>query len=121
MALLFGVPDADADVPDTDAVVIALKTRTVPADEAVAESLAALRVAAGRATSSSVYFKYCSTFDSTDDGNIGPVADALLDALGETVTLICPASPEHGRTDVPRPPLRRRRAALRVARCGTTR
>ncbi len=45
-----------------------------------------------------LYFKYCSTFDSTDAGNIGPVADALLDAAGATTTLICPASPEHGRT-----------------------
>ena len=75
-----------------------------PAAEAVAESLAALGVAAGHGRSSSVYFKYCSTFDSTDDGNIGPVTDALLEALGETMTLICPASPEHGRTVVPRPP-----------------
>ena len=52
----------------------------------------------GRHDVDQVYFKYCSTFDSTDEGNIGPVADALLDALDETMTLICPASPEHGRT-----------------------
>ena len=45
-----------------------------------------------------VYFKYCSTFDSTDAGNIGPVTDALLDAAGEPVTIICPAAPGHGRT-----------------------
>ncbi len=78
-------------------MVIALKTRTMPADDAVAQSLAALAWldVIGRER---VYFKYCSTFDSTADGNIGPVADALLDALGATTTVVCPASPEHGRT-----------------------
>ncbi|MER7559560.1 3-oxo-tetronate kinase [Nocardioides sp. NPDC126508] len=97
VALLFDVPDADTAIPAADAVVIALKTRTVPAAEAVAESLAALAwLRAGDVER--VYFKYCSTFDSTDEGNIGPVADALLEALGESTTVICPASPEHGRT-----------------------
>ena len=97
VALLFDVPDPEAPVPDVDAVVIALKTRTVPAAEAVETSLAALAWLQAHGVER-VYFKYCSTFDSTDDGNIGPVADALLDALGESTTIVCPASPEHGRT-----------------------
>jgi uncharacterized protein YgbK (DUF1537 family) len=97
VALLFEVPDHDTTVPDVDAIVIALKTRTVPAADAVAESLAALSWLQSREVDR-VYFKYCSTFDSTDEGNIGPVTDALLQALGESTTVICPASPEHGRT-----------------------
>lgn len=97
VALLLDVPDADADLPATDAVVIALKTRTVPATEAVRTSLAALEWLQSRDVDR-VYFKYCSTFDSTDDGNIGPVTDALLSRLGESTTVVCPASPEHGRT-----------------------
>lgn len=94
--LHFGLPDEGA-AACTDAVVIALKTRTVPPADAVAQSLAAL----GRLEEDGVdrvYLKYCSTFDSTPDGNIGPVADALLTRLGESTTLVCPASPEHGRT-----------------------
>lgn len=97
VALLFDVPELDLEVPRVDAVVIALKIRTVPATDAVTQSLAALTWLQARDVER-VYFKYCSTFDSTDEGNIGPVADALLDALGETTTIICPASPEHGRT-----------------------
>jgi len=97
VALIFDAPDTDVDVPPTDAVVIALKTRTIPAVQAVTQSLAALEWLVGH-EAARVYFKYCSTFDSTDDGNIGPVADALLRALGETTTIVCPASPEHGRT-----------------------
>ena len=97
VALLFGTPEVGIEVPSTDAVVIALKTRTMPAGEAVDESLTALAWLRSHEVDR-VYFKYCSTFDSTDQGNIGPVTDALLDALGESVTLICPASPEHART-----------------------
>ncbi|HLX97581.1 MAG TPA: 3-oxo-tetronate kinase [Roseiarcus sp.] len=82
---------------DVDAIVIALKTRTVPAPEAVAQSLDALRWLVA-AQARQVFFKYCSTFDSTDAGNIGPVADAILDALGETFTVFCPAFPANGRT-----------------------
>jgi 3-dehydrotetronate 4-kinase len=85
-------------VPDAvDAIVVALKTRTVAASEAVAQSLAALRWLVA-ADTKQFFFKYCSTFDSTDAGNIGPVADALLDALGADFTVICPAFPENGRT-----------------------
>src|SRR5215831_1548698 len=75
-----GVP-ADDVVAGVEAVVVALKSRTIPAADAVALSLAACRwlKAAG---ARQFYFKYCSTFDSTDQGNIGPVADALLQELG---------------------------------------
>ena len=92
---VLGVPEGD--LPAADAVVIALKTRTVPAAEAVAQSLAAAR--ALRAVGArQIYFKYCSTFDSTPAGNIGPVTDALMQALGADFTIACPAFPENGRT-----------------------
>lgn len=93
---LIGVP-TQAPPADVDAVVVALKSRTVAATEAVAQSLAALRWlrAAG---ARQILFKYCSTFDSTDQGNIGPVADALLDELAADFTVFCPAFPENGRT-----------------------
>lgn len=93
---LIGVPDGP--VPDdVDAVVIALKSRTNPAEEAVAESLAALRWLQ-QAGCRQFYFKYCSTFDSTPRGNIGPVAEALMAALGTGFTIACPAFPANGRT-----------------------
>lgn len=90
------------DVPerlpdDVDAVVVALKSRTVPADQAVSESLAAL-AALQNAGCRQIYFKYCSTFDSTDAGNIGPVTDALMTALGTDFTIACPAFPENQRS-----------------------
>jgi 3-dehydrotetronate 4-kinase len=94
---LIGVPTAATAVPDVDAVVVALKSRTNPPADAVAMSLAALewlKTAGCRR----FLFKYCSTFDSTDAGNIGPVADALLDRLGADFTIACPAFPETGRT-----------------------
>jgi uncharacterized protein YgbK (DUF1537 family) len=94
---LIGVPATEQTAPDADAIVIALKTRTVPAADAVAESLAALRWLQ-RAGMRQCYFKYCSTFDSTPAGNIGPVTEALMDALGAVFTLACPAFPENGRT-----------------------
>ena len=83
--------------PDTDAIVVALKSRTIPAHEAIAQSLAACRWLKQHGARQ-IYFKYCSTFDSTDKGNIGPVADALLDELGSDFTIACPAFPENGRT-----------------------
>jgi 3-dehydrotetronate 4-kinase len=94
---LIGVPERNGAPPQADAIVIALKTRTVPAAQAVRESLAALRwlQAAGMRQ---CYFKYCSTFDSTAEGNIGPVAEALLEALGSDFSIACPAFPENGRT-----------------------
>ena len=82
---------------DADAIVVALKSRTIAARDAVAQSLAALAWLRARGARQ-FYFKYCSTFDSTDDGNIGPVADALLDALGSTFTIACPAFPANSRT-----------------------
>src|SRR3954465_1093025 len=95
---LIGVPGPDTAAPDdADAVVVALKSRTIPAAEAVRMSLDALHWLR-RAGARQILFKYCSTFDSTDAGNIGPVADALLDALGSNFTLFCPAFPENGRT-----------------------
>ncbi len=91
-----GVPRTPV-VPDADAIVVALKTRTVPAAEAVSASLdAASWLRAGGARQ--LFFKYCSTFDSTDAGNIGPVAEALLDQLGAQFTIACPAYPGNRRT-----------------------
>jgi 3-dehydrotetronate 4-kinase len=94
---LIGVPSADVPVPEADAVVVALKSRTAPARQAVDEALAALRwlQAAG---ARQYFFKYCSTFDSTDQGNIGPVADALIAALDCGFALACPAFPTNART-----------------------
>src|SRR5262245_17666537 len=74
-------PDNNDPVPGAEAIVVAWKSRTTPADEAVAQSLAACRWLK-KAGARQFFFKYCSTFDSTDQGNIGPVADALLDELG---------------------------------------
>ncbi len=94
---LIGVPSAGDDVPDADAVVVALKSRTAPVRQAVDDSLAALswlRAAGCR----QVFFKYCSTFDSTEKGNIGPVGDAIMAALGCGFALACPAFPAAGRS-----------------------
>lgn len=93
--VVLGVPAGR--VPDADAVVVALKSRSIPASEAVALSLNALEYLK-RGGARQFYFKYCSTFDSTDAGNIGPVADALLAALGEKMTIACPAFPTNKRT-----------------------
>lgn len=91
-----GVPDAPL-AADVDAVVVALKSRTIPAAEAVAQSLAALAwLRAGGARQ--IYFKYCSTFDSTAAGNIGPVTEALMQALATDFTIATPAFPDNGRT-----------------------
>jgi 3-dehydrotetronate 4-kinase len=95
--VLLGVPRADMAPPRADAVVVALKSRSNPAAEAVEMSLAALAWLQ-RAEARQYYFKYCSTFDSTDAGNIGPVAEALLAALGESFTVACPAFPTNQRT-----------------------
>ncbi len=90
-----GVPSGP--VEDADAVVVALKSRTIPAAEAVAQSLEALRWLRARRCGQ-FYFKVCSTFDSTADGNIGPVAEAMLEELGATFCCVTPAFPENGRT-----------------------
>ena len=92
-----GVPEGDASPVDADAIVVALKSRTTAPADAVAQSLDALRWLRAQGVRP-VYFKYCSTFDSTPAGNIGPVTDALLDALDSRFTIACPAFPENGRT-----------------------
>ena len=91
-----GVPAKDAD-PAVEAGVVALKTRTVAAADAVAQSLAALDWLR-RQGCRQFLFKYCSTFDSTPEGNIGPVLDALSDALGANRAIVCPAFPATGRS-----------------------
>lgn len=94
---VIGAPTANTALPEADAVVVALKSRTNPVSEAVAQSLAACEalLAAG---ARQILFKYCSTFDSTAHGNIGPVADALMRRLGAKSAIICPAFPANGRS-----------------------
>jgi len=91
-----GVPTGPLNV-EVDAVVVALKSRTIPAQEAIAQSLDALRWLQAQGAQQ-FYFKYCSTFDSTPQGNIGPVTEALMDALGTDFTIATPAFPDNGRT-----------------------
>ncbi len=96
VSLRIGIPDT----PPSDTApfeVIALKSRTAPVGEAIAETRAALSwlKAAGARR---FFWKYCSTFDSTPDGNIGPVAEALMQDLGTDQTIYCPAFPENGRS-----------------------
>jgi uncharacterized protein YgbK (DUF1537 family) len=94
---VIGVPGEAMPAPDADAVVVALKSRTAPVAEAVADSLASLSWLR-RAGARQFFFKYCSTFDSTDAGNIGPVADALAKALDAGFALACPAFPANNRS-----------------------
>jgi uncharacterized protein YgbK (DUF1537 family) len=94
--LTVGVPAVPLPA-DVDAVVVALKSRTIAPAEAVALSLEALAFLRAQACRQ-IYFKYCSTFDSTPEGNIGPVAEALMAALGTDLTIFCPAFPANGRT-----------------------
>jgi 3-dehydrotetronate 4-kinase len=91
-----GVPDQPLQA-DADAVVVALKSRTIPAAEAVAQSLRALHWLKAQGAQQ-IYFKYCSTFDSTPQGNIGPVTEALMDELGTDFTIATPAFPDNQRT-----------------------
>ena len=96
VSLRIGVPDT----PPSDTApfeVIALKSRTAPTDDAIAEVLAAYAWLE-QAGASRFFWKYCSTFDSTADGNIGPVAEALMDRIGTDQTIYCPAFPENGRS-----------------------
>ena len=97
---LLGVPDtalASEAAAQADALVVALKIRTVPVEEAVSQALAALE-ALRAAGCRQFFWKYCSTFDSTPKGNIGPVAEALLQALGGDRAVVCPSFPENKRT-----------------------
>ena len=92
-----GIPESAQTTIDSDAVVVALKTRTCPPEQAVQESLEALEWLRTLGCKQ-FYFKYCSTFDSTPRGNIGPVIDALLAALDSDFTIVCPAFPDNGRS-----------------------
>jgi 3-dehydrotetronate 4-kinase len=102
---IIGVPDSVASRPSkngaafaqADAVVIALKSRTIPAAEAIKQSLAALAWLKAQGAEQ-IYFKYCSTFDSTAQGNIGPVIEALMIALKTNFTIATPAFPDNART-----------------------
>lgn len=97
--LLTQIPEHNVLVPiqSYDAVVIAQKTRSIPPAEAVAKVGAAFRWLSKQNTRQ-LYFKYCSTFDSTDKGNIGPVLDDLLETYRQSYTILCPALPINGRT-----------------------
>ncbi|WP_027544029.1 3-oxo-tetronate kinase [Bradyrhizobium sp. WSM2254] len=92
-----GIPADDLALPEVDAVVVSLKSRSIEAGIAVSRSRAAETWLRGRGARH-VLFKICSTFDSTDAGNIGPVMDALRDDCGEGIVLVTPAFPETGRT-----------------------
>ncbi|TWT84506.1 hypothetical protein CA13_59850 [Planctomycetes bacterium CA13] len=101
---ILGVPDADvlsqsdgSQSDGVDAIVVALKTRSIPKQDAIDQSLETLRAFQSHGIKR-FYFKYCSTFDSTEQGNIGPVAESLIDALGVEQTVFCPAFPRAGRT-----------------------
>lgn len=95
--IVFGAPSAGAIDASWDVAVVALKTRTIPATDAVTQSLSAAE-ALRAAGATPLYLKYCSTFDSTAEGNIGPVLDALADLVGADRVVTTPSSPEHGRT-----------------------
>ncbi len=94
---LLGVPRPGLKVPAADCIIVALKSRSNPASEAATMSLAALDWLRQQGAKQ-FYFKYCSTFDSTEKGNIGPVADAMLDAIGADFTVFNPAFPTNKRT-----------------------
>jgi len=92
-----GVPASDLALPEVDAVVVSLKSRSIEAGVAVERSRAAEKWLRGRGAAH-VLFKICSTFDSTDKGNIGPVMDALRADSADRIVLVTPAFPETGRT-----------------------
>lgn len=96
---IFGIPDPSMQIHDVDCIVVSLKTRSVPAAEAVEQSLAAAHALKSRGVQQ-LYFKYCSTFDSTPEGNIGPVADALRNEFvpAGQITIVAPGTPALLRT-----------------------
>ncbi|MEO8735664.1 MAG: 3-oxo-tetronate kinase [Edaphobacter sp.] len=96
VSLIIGIPSTDWP-RDADAVVVALKTRTIPVDHAVEQSLEACRKLRGLGANQ-IYFKICSTFDSTDRGNIGPVLTALMHELHSSFSVVAPAFPQNHRT-----------------------
>ncbi|MEM1274471.1 MAG: 3-oxo-tetronate kinase [Pseudomonadota bacterium] len=91
-----GTPNTQAS-PEVDAGVVALKSRSIPVEDAIAQSLAALTWLQAQGCQQ-FFFKYCSTFDSTPQGNIGPVAEALADVLNAECVIVCPAFPGTGRS-----------------------
>lgn len=97
VSLRMGLPEAPPEPNTATVEIIALKCRTSPVAEAVAETRAALDWLR-QAGAQRFYWKYCSTFDSTPQGNIGPVAEALMSDLGAGQTIYCPAFPENGRS-----------------------
>ena len=99
---------------NVDAIVVALKTRSITAADAKAQSVASLRALAGNTVAHAFYFKYCSTFDSTPQGNIGPVAEALMDELGVESNHLLPCVSTGRSIGVPRPSVRRRQSAVGV-------
>ncbi|MCA1369569.1 four-carbon acid sugar kinase family protein [Bradyrhizobium sp. BRP14] len=92
-----GIPDPSLALPDVDAVVVSLKIRSIAADEAVGAARKADQWLRDRGAAH-VLYKICSTFDSTDAGNVGPVTEALGQAAGGGIVLVTPAFPETGRT-----------------------
>ncbi|MEZ7214276.1 3-oxo-tetronate kinase [Klebsiella spallanzanii] len=101
VALLPGMPDiTQSRNEEADAIVISLKSRSLPAEQAIAQSLSCARWLKQNASARQIYFKYCSTFDSTPAGNIGPVSDALMNDIRTPLIVHCPALPQNGRTVV---------------------
>ncbi|MGB7325284.1 MAG: 3-oxo-tetronate kinase [Rubripirellula sp.] len=96
---VLGVPSTNTadQICDVDAIVVALKTRSIPKENAIDQSIESARWLK-RVGVERYFFKYCSTFDSTDRGNIGPVAEALMEELNVGQTIFCPAFPRAGRT-----------------------
>jgi uncharacterized protein YgbK (DUF1537 family) len=97
VALVFGVPTTGQNLPPCDAVVVALKIRTAPVEMA-SKHVATTYDWLTQQGVQRFYYKYCSTFDSTPEGNIGPITDLLLQLTGMQTSVICPSSPIHGRT-----------------------
>jgi uncharacterized protein YgbK (DUF1537 family) len=96
VAQTIGIPQRDLNAK-LDAVVVALKSRNLEPEDAVAQSLEALKYLLAQGAQQ-IFFKYCSTFDSTPRGNIGPVTEALMAALGTDFTIATPAFPDNGRS-----------------------
>jgi uncharacterized protein YgbK (DUF1537 family) len=97
VALLFGVPTSGQDLPPCDAAVVAMKFRTTSVEKASKDVTAAYDWLTSQGIQR-FYYKYCSTFDSTPEGNIGPITDLLLQLTGMRTSVICPSSPVHNRT-----------------------
>ena len=92
-----GIPENTKDLKPVQAIVIALKSRTQETSQAVSDSKNAARFLLEQSVTH-LYFKYCSTFDSTPQGNIGPVCDALMEQMKTPYSLLCPSLPVNGRT-----------------------